>query len=91
MCDGASESVLTEVLDRLAPRDSRLEFHEETPSRVCTTIVDDHDFVGNLLQAQFEVEMLNGCGNTAFFVPSRNYYGEQLERIAVDGRGGLHE
>ena len=33
------------------------------------------------LQAQFEVQMLDGGGDAAFFVAGRDHDGEQLERV----------
>ena len=63
---------------------------EHAPGGVRAAIVHDHDFVGNLLQAQFEMEVLNGGGDTAFFVAGRNHHGERAERLAGEGRRRSH-
>jgi hypothetical protein len=70
VCNSAPEAVVAEVLDWFAFRDAGVDLLEQVPRRIGAAIVDDHDFVRNLLQAQFEVKVLDGGSDAALFVPA---------------------
>ncbi len=88
--NGATEAAVAEVLDRPEFRDAGADLLEQAPGGVRAAIVHDHDFVGSVLQAQFEMEVLNGDGDAAFFVPGRNYHGERPEWFAGRGQRRFH-
>jgi hypothetical protein len=54
-CDGATEAVVAEILDWPALWDAGLGLLEKLPSRVRAAIVNDHNFVVNLVQAQLDM------------------------------------
>jgi len=66
--DGPAESVLSGILNRPALWDPALDLLELAPRRVRAAVVDHYDFVGNLPQPQFQMEVLDGGGDATLFV-----------------------
>lgn len=70
--DGATEAVRSGVFDGTQGRDFCGFALQNLPSGVSGPVIHHNDFMGNAAKGEFEVEMLNGRGNTALFVARRN-------------------
>jgi hypothetical protein len=68
MNDCSSESVLSLILNRRQRRDSRLQFLQNLPNPVTAPVVDRDSFVGDIMKRQFEIEVVDGGGDTPFLL-----------------------
>ena len=61
------------------------EFLEQFPGPVGTAVIDHDDFVGYILQAQFQVEVLDRGADAAFLIPGRDDDGKELQLVLMFG------
>ena len=78
--DRTSEPVQSFVLDGPKFRVRGAELFENGPRLVGAAVIDHDYFMGNIVQTQFEVKMLDGRGDTPFFIPRGHDHAEQRQR-----------
>ena len=81
--DGAAEAVEGGVLYGFEDGEFCREFGEDFPGVVGTAVIDDDDFVGNVVEAEFEVEVLDGRGDAPLLIARGDDDGEKVEGLGV--------
>ncbi len=79
MHDGSTKSMMFIVLYRVQCRHTVLQICQDLPGLIGTPVVDNHDFVGNIVESQLEMQMFHRRRDTARFVSRRNHDGQQRE------------
>ena len=87
--DRSAKAVLSGIPHGTQSGDAPAEILEGLPGGIRAAVVHRDDFVWNVVQAQFDVQMLDGGGNGGLFVPAGDDYGKQLQRLVRRGVGGL--
>ena len=78
------------ILYRPEFRNPRLDFLEQLPRLVRAAVIDHDDFMRDILELEFQVQVFNGGTDAALLVTRRNDDGHERERAV--GRGaGVHE
>jgi hypothetical protein len=72
--------MLAEISYRAQSGNRRAGGLQDFPRGIRTPVVHDDDFVRNLVEPQFNVQVLDGRTDTLGFVPRRNDDGQLLER-----------
>jgi hypothetical protein len=51
---------------------------QNLPGGIGAAVIHHHNFVRDILQAQFQMQMLDGRSNTTLFIPGGDYHGQQF-------------
>ena len=78
--DGAAEAVWWAVPDQACFRDTLAERRHNGCGAIGAAVVNDDDFVRDIVEAQLEMKMLDGGLDATLFIACRNYNGQELER-----------
>src|SRR5699024_5132540 len=89
--NGASKPMQTIVLHGAQSGNSGRFVLENVPGGIGAAVVDDDDLMGNAVELELGVEMLDGPGDTTFLVMRRNYNRQQPQLLASGfGRARCH-
>jgi hypothetical protein len=65
--------------------------HKFDPGGICAAVIHDNNLVRNTLDAQFQMQVLDGGDDAAFFIARRNHDAQQLQGRPVGvGSGTAH-
>jgi len=53
------------------------------PGGIGASVIDDDDFVGNVVKGKLEMEMFDGGGDGALYVTRGNDHGQEAQRLVV--------
>src|SRR4051812_37981138 len=68
------------VLDGAEFRQPALQVTQEFPRPIRASIIDHQNFMGNIVDAKFDMEVFDRGTDATFLVPSRDDDGEQCKR-----------
>src|SRR5262245_10431550 len=58
-------------------------FGQNSPGIISAAVVNNDDFMGNIVEAEFDVKMLDRGGDASGFIARRDYDTEQLKRLLL--------
>src|SRR5262249_17010851 len=71
--DRAAETVQTFIFDRHQLWQASLQLGQQFPRVILAAVVHDNDFVGDVVQPQFEMEVFDGRADTPLLVAGRDH------------------
>src|SRR5437773_6920100 len=89
--NSTTESVRIGILNWSQSFNSLPSFRQNIPSIIGAAVVNNNDFMGNVVKAEFDVKMLDRRGDAFGFIARGNYDTQKLERLLLGreiGHGG---
>src|SRR5882724_7009595 len=77
--NGTTESMCLQILNRAQSVDSFLCFLQNIPGVVGASIVNNNDFMRDVVEAQFDVKMFHRRGDASGFIARWNNNAKELE------------
>src|SRR5690242_10396676 len=81
--DSTTESVCVGVLNWSQSFNSPSSFSQNIPSIIGAAVVNNNDFMGNIVEAEFDVKMLHRRGDALGFIAGRNYDAQELQWLLL--------
>ena len=74
------------VLNRGELRQPGAQVRQQFPGGILAAVIYDDDFMGHIVQAQFEMQMLDGRADATLLIAGGDNNREQRQRARLSGR-----